>query len=86
MVIKQGSISFWNNFKIEEAKEYEKYSFMLSDILESTWGYGAMHPGTFPNDLVAPSGMEEDGYPSTSDLMLSSINILDSAELKKIKD
>ena len=78
-------ISYWNNFKIEEAKEYEIHSFTLSNILESTWGYGAMHPGTFPNDWVAPSGMEEDGYPSTSDHMLSSINVLDSAELKKLK-
>ena len=42
-----------------------------------------MHPGTFPNDWDAPSGMEEDGYPSTSDHMLSSINVLDSAKLKK---
>ena len=79
-------ISYWNNFKKEEAKECENYSLTLSNILESRWGYGAMHPGTFPNDWVVPSGMEEDGYPSTSDLMLSSINILDSAELKKIKD
>ena len=43
-------ISYWNNFKIEEAKEYENYSFTLSDILESRWSYGAMHPGIFPND------------------------------------
>ena len=78
-------ITYWNNFKIEEAKEYEKHSFTLSNILESTWVYSAMHPGTFPNDWVAPSGMEEDGYPSTSYLMLSSINTLDSAELKTLK-
>ena len=44
-----------------------------------------MYPGTFPNYWVAPSGMKEDGYPSTSDIMLSSINVLDSAELKKLK-
>ena len=44
-----------------------------------------MYPGTFPNDCVALSGMEEDGYSSTSDLTLSSINVLDSAELKKLK-
>ena len=66
----------------EEAKEYEKYSFTLSNILESRWGHGAMYPGTFPNDWVAPSGMKEDGHPSTLDFMLSSINILDSTELK----
>ena len=41
-----------------------------------------MHPGTFPNDWVAPSGMKEDGYPPTSEFLLSSINVLDSAELK----
>ena len=46
---------------------------------------GAIHPGTFPIDWVAPSGMDEDGYPSTSDLMLLSINVLDSAKLKKLK-
>ena len=30
----EDSISYWNNFKIEEAKEYENYSFTLSNILE----------------------------------------------------
>ena len=29
--------------------------------------------------------MEENGYPSTSDFMLSSINILDNAEMKKLR-
>ena len=32
------------------SKEYGNYSFTLSNILESQWGYGAMHPGIFPND------------------------------------
>ena len=41
-----------------------------------------MYPGTFPNDWVAPSGMEEDGYLSTSNSVLSSIKSLDNAELK----
>ena len=54
-------------------------------MLESRWGYGAMHPGTFPNNWVAPSGMEEDGYPSTSKSMLSSTNVLNTDELKKLK-
>ena len=54
-------------------------------MLESRWGYGAMHPGTFPNDWVTPSSIEEDGYPSTSDSMLSSISVLDCAELKNVK-
>ena len=44
-----------------------------------------MHPGTFPNDWGAPSGMQEDGYSSILNLMMSSINVLDSAELKKLK-
>ena len=38
-----------------------------------------------PNDWVVPSGMEEDGYVSISDLIMSSKNVLDSAELKKLK-
>ena len=42
-----------------------------------------MHLGNISNDWVAPSAMEEDEYPSTSDLMLSSINVLDSAEFEK---
>ena len=41
-------ISYWNNFKTEVTTEYEHYSFTLSNMLESRWGYGAMHPGTFP--------------------------------------
>ena len=77
--------TYWKSFKQEEAKLYEDYSLELSNMLESRWGYGAMHPGTFPNNWVAPSGMEEDGYPSTSKSMLSSTNVLNTAELKKLK-
>ena len=44
-------ISYWKNLKKkEEAKEYKSYSLTLSDMLESRLGYGALYPGTFPND------------------------------------
>ena len=38
-----------------------------------------MYPGTFPKIWVVPSGIEEDEHPSTSNSMLSSIHVLDSA-------
>ena len=44
-----------------------------------------MHPGTFPTDWVKPSGMEEDGYCKTDPTMLSSMDVLESGELKKLK-
>ena len=44
------SILYWVNFKKEEAKEYESYSLILSNMLESRSGYGALHSETFPND------------------------------------
>ena len=52
--------TYWENFKLEESKLYDEYSLQLGNIFESNWGYGAMHPGTFPTDWVKPSGMEED--------------------------
>ena len=44
-----------------------------------------MHPGTFPTDWVKPSGMEEDGYCKIVLTMLSSMDVLESGELKKLK-
>ena len=44
-----------------------------------------MHPGTFPTDWAKPSGMEEDGYCNTVPTMLSSTDVLESEELKKLK-
>ena len=77
--------SYWENFKLEELKLYDQYSLELGNIYESNWGYGAMHPGTFPTDWVKPSGMEEDGYCKTDPTMLSSMDVLESGELKKLK-
>ena len=73
---------YWENFKLEESKLYDKYALQLGNIIESNWGYGAMHPGTFPTDWVKPSGMEENGYCKTVSAMLSSIDVLESRELK----
>ena len=44
-----------------------------------------MHPRTFPTDWVKPSGMEDDGYCKTVPTMLSSMDVLESGELKKLK-
>ena len=44
-----------------------------------------MHPGTFPTDWVKHSGMEEDGYCKTVPTMLTSMDFLESGELKKLK-
>ena len=72
-------------FKLEELKLYDQYSLELGNIFEFNWRYGAMHPGTFPTDWVKPSGMEEDGYCKTVPTMLSSMDVLESGELKKLK-
>ena len=45
-----------------------------------------MHPGTFPTDWVKPNGMEEGGYCKTIPTMLTSMDVLDSGELKQIED
>ena len=73
------------NFKLEELKLYEKYSLQLGNIFESNWGYSAMHPGIFPTEWVKPNGMKEDGYCKTVPTMLSSMDVLESGELKKLK-
>ena len=64
----------------------EKYSLQLGNIFESNWGYGAMHPGTFPTDWMKPSGIEEDEYYNTVPTMLTSMDVLESGELKKNED
>ena len=44
-----------------------------------------MHPGIFPTEWVKPNGMKEDGYCKTVPTMLSSMDVLESGELKKLK-
>ena len=73
------------NFKLEELKSYDQYSLEFGNAFESNWGYGAMYPGTFLTDWVNPSGMEEDGYCKTVPTMLTSMDFLESGELKKLK-
>ena len=70
---------------MEESTLYDKYSLQLGNIFESNWGYGAIHPGTFPTDWVKLSGIEKDRYCKTVPTMLSSMNVLESGELKKLK-
>ena len=45
-----------------------------------------MNTGSFPNALVKPSGLKGDGHSKTFEFILSSIDILNSNELKKLKD
>ena len=74
--------TYWNNFKLEELKLYDKYSLQLGNIFESNWGRGIMYPGTCPTDRVSLSGMEENGDCKTIPTMLSSMDVLESGELK----
>ena len=60
----------------------KKYSLQLGNIFESNQGYGTMYPEIFPTDWVKSSGIEEDGYYKTVPTMLSSIDVLESGELK----
>ena len=76
---------YWENFKVEELKLYETYSLQLGTIFESNWGYGTMYPGIFPTNKVKPSGIEEYGYSKTLPTILTSIDVLESGELKKLK-
>ena len=50
-------------------------------ILQSEYGYNAMHEGNFPADWVKPGGMEIDTYRQTCNLMLSSENVIERKEL-----
>ena len=45
-----------------------------------------MYPGIFPTGWVKPSGIEENGYCKTVPTMLTSMEVLESDELKKIED
>ena len=53
------------------------------NIFEYNWAYGAMYPGKFPTDWVKLSDMEVNGYCKTGPTMLSSMDVLESGELKK---
>ena len=50
-------------------------------ILQSEYGYNAMHEGNFPRDWVKPGGMEDDLYRQTCNLMMSSEDVVDRKEL-----
>ena len=78
--------TYWEFFKLEELKLYKTNSLQLGNIFKSNWGYSSMYPGTFLTDWVKPSGMEEDGYCKTDPTMLSSMDVLESGELKKTED
>ena len=44
-----------------------------------------MRPEAFPTDWIKPNGIEEDGYCMTIPAILTSMDILESGELKEQK-
>ena len=44
-----------------------------------------MHPGRFSKDRTRPGEKEEDEYSKTTPSMLSSMDMLESGELNKLK-
>ena len=53
--------------------------------MEHEWGYDALHVGNFPVDWVKPGGLEDMDYRKTTNTMLSSEDVLNTNELKKMK-
>ena len=50
-------------------------------LLQTEYGYNAMHEGHFPRDWVKPGGMEVDTYRQTCNDMISSSDVVDKKEL-----
>ena len=45
-----------------------------------------MHPENISTDWMRPNSMEKDGYSKTVPIKLTSMDILESGELKKTED
>lgn len=87
----------FNSFITEQKQILSKYESTLTDIIETEWGYSAMHPGQFPQHWVKPGRAKKEAlsihdstssvmnYRPTSDRMISSTTVINTKELKKLK-
>ena len=77
--------NIWNNFERSTSMAKADAESKISNVLEGNFGINAMHPGRFPDDIVKPGGLESLGYRSSTNGMLSSMDVIEKAELKKPK-
>ena len=56
----------------------------VTKVMESEWGFDALHIGQFPQDWVRPGGFGMD-YRNTSKNMLTTEQVLATKELKNFK-
>ncbi len=76
----------WKAFTDTLAGAELKASEEIGSLMEEKWGYSAMHHGDKPEQWVKPGGSRpEDGYRKTSAQMITSKDVLESEELKKLK-
>jgi hypothetical protein len=77
--------NIWKNFERSTSMAKADAESKISNVLEGNFGINAMHPGRFPDDIVKPGGLESLGYRSSTNGMLSSVDVIEKAELKKPK-
>lgn len=75
----------WNEYAQAKLNAIKITGDAIGKILESEYGYSALHLGSAPEDWVRPGGLREEGYRTTCDQMQKSTDVLDRMELKKIK-
>lgn len=57
----------------------------ICNVLETNFGYNAIHHGILPTQWVKPGGRPRDGYRSQTTGMASSKDVLETKELKQMK-
>ena len=81
----KGNRNFVKKF-VRQNDQYEQcLNKKISNILESNFGYSAMHVGNFPDDWLKPGGQKEHNYRQTCPHMLSSTDVIERDEMKQMK-
>jgi hypothetical protein len=60
-------------------------NYTIGGVLETEYGFSAMHHGTAPQQWVKPGGQPDQGYRSAFRDMMSSKDVLEARELKSLK-
>ena len=75
----------WDKFQNNVLHTNERLNITISSVMESNWGYSAMHPGNALRDLVKYSGDPIMCYRYTYSNMQSSEEVIDKQEIRKVK-
>jgi hypothetical protein len=76
----------WKAFNelFQEAEARLNYT-TIGGVLETEYGFSAMHHGRAPQQWVKPGGQPNQGYRSSTRDMMSSKDVLEARELKSLK-